>query len=112
MNKVKINWIHIIKEHMQKSTRLSDYHYPYAILISKFLHYFEVNLDGETSELVKSTFEVNNDSLSKMGFININGKWVSKDGGQGGSSSDLHAEHGEEDQEDNEGADMDLPNTE
>jgi len=34
MKKVKINWIHIIKEHMQKSMRLSDYHYPYAILIS------------------------------------------------------------------------------
>ena len=31
MNKVKINWIHIIKEHMHKSMRLSDYHYPYAI---------------------------------------------------------------------------------
>jgi len=35
MSKVKINWIHIIKEHMEKSMRLSDYHYPYAILISK-----------------------------------------------------------------------------
>jgi len=112
MNKVKINWIHIIKQHMQKSMRLSDYHYPYAILISKFLHYFEVNLEGETSELVKSTFEVNNGSLSKMGFTNINGKWVSKDGGQGGSLSGLHAEHGEEDQEDAEGADMDFPNAE
>ena len=100
MNKVKINWIHIIKEHMQKSMRLSDYHYPYVILISKFLHYFEVNLDGEISELVKSIFEVNNGSPSKMGFTKINGKWVSKDDGQGGSSSGLHAEHGEEDQED------------
>jgi len=79
MNKVKNNWIHIIKEHMEKSMRLSDYHYPYAILISKFLHYFEVNLEGETSELVKSTFEVHNGSLSKMGFTKINGKWVSMD---------------------------------
>ena len=34
MKKVKINWIHIIKEHMQKSMRLNDYHYPYAVLIS------------------------------------------------------------------------------
>ena len=34
MNKIKINWIHIIKEHMQKSTRLNDYHYPYVILIT------------------------------------------------------------------------------
>jgi len=68
-----------------------------------------MNLEGETSELVKSTFEVNNGSLSKMGFTKINGKWVSKDGEQGGSSSCLHAEHGEEDQEDAEGADMDIP---
>ena len=74
MNKVKINWIHIIKEHMQKSMRLSDYHYPYVVLISKFLLYFEVNLEDETSELVKSTLEVNNGSLSKMGFTKINGR--------------------------------------
>jgi len=66
MKKVKINWIHIIKEHMQKSMRLSDY--PYVVLISKFLLYFEVNLEDETFELVKSTQEVNNGSLSKMGF--------------------------------------------
>jgi len=31
MNKIKINWINIIKEHMQKSMRLSDYHYPYVV---------------------------------------------------------------------------------
>ena len=70
-----------------------------------------MNLEGETSELVKSTFEVNNGSLSKMGFTKINGKWVSKDGGQGGSSSGLHVEHGEEDQEDAEGVDMDFPDS-
>ena len=40
MSKVKINWIHIIKEHVQKSMRLNDYHYSYAILISKFLNFF------------------------------------------------------------------------
>ena len=45
MNKVKINWIDIIKEHMQKSMRLSDYHYPYVVFISKFLNYFEVDLE-------------------------------------------------------------------
>ena len=39
MNKVKLNWIHTIKEHLQNAMRLCDFHYPYAILISKFLHY-------------------------------------------------------------------------
>jgi len=105
MNKVKINWIHIIKEHMQKSLRLSDYHCPYAVLISKFLLYFEVNLEDETFELVKSTLEVNNGSLSKMGFTKINGRWVSKDGEHDGSSSAAQAENDDEDQE---GADMNV----
>ena len=83
---------------MQKSMRLSDYHYPYAVLKSKFLLYFEVNLKDESSELVKSTQEMNNGSLSKMGFTKISGKWVSKDGDHGGSSSvaaadmDIHNE--------------------
>jgi len=104
MKKIKINWIHIIKEHMQKAMRLSDYHYPYAVLISKFLLYFEVNLEDETSELVKSTQEMNNGSLSKMGFTKINGKWVSKEGDHGASSSAIAADFDEEDQ----AADMDF----
>jgi len=53
INKVKINCIHTIKEHMQKSIRLSDFHYPYAILISKFLHYFEVDIEEELAKIIK-----------------------------------------------------------
>jgi len=87
--------------------RLSDYHYPYAILISKFLNYFEVDLEEEISELVKSTHEVNNGSLTKMGFTKIGRRWVSKDGEQGGSSSDAHAKHDEEEEEVVEGVDVD-----
>jgi len=108
MKKIKINWIHIIKEHMQKSMRLSDYHYPYAVLISKFMLYFGVNLEDETSELVKSRQEVNNGSLSKMGFTKINGRWVSKNGDHGGSLSVAAADFDEEDQ----AADMDIYNEE
>ena len=108
MKKVKINWIHIIKEHMQKSMRLSDYHYPYVVLISKFLLYFEVNLEDETSELVKSTQEVNNGSLSKMSFTKINGRWISKNGDHGGSSSVAAADFDEE----NQATDMDIHNEE
>ena len=86
MHKVKLNWIHIFKDHMQKSTRLSGYHYPYAVLISKFLHYFEVDLEEEFSEIVKPTSEINNGTLSKMGFTKIGRRWVSKDEDQDGSS--------------------------
>ena len=102
--KLKPNWIHIIKEHMKKAMRLSDYHYPYVVLISKFLLYFEVKLEDETSELVKWTQEMNNGSLSKMRFTKINGKWVSKDGNHGASSSAAATNFDEEDH----AADMDF----
>jgi len=65
-----------------------------------------VNLEDETSVLVKSTQEMNNGSLSKMGFTKINGKWVSKDGDHGGSSCAAAADFDEEDQ----AADMDIHN--
>jgi len=77
---------------MLNSIRLCDYHYPYAILITKFLHYFEVDLEDEQSELVKSTSEFNNRSLSRMGFTKVNGRWISKGGDLVGSSSGEHAE--------------------
>jgi len=97
MNKVKINWIHISKEHMQNSIRLSDYHYPYVVLISKFLHYFEVDMEEKQYEIVKTSSEIKNGSLSKMGFTKVCGRWVRKDGDQAGSSSGAHIE------EENEG---------
>ena len=78
--------------------RLSDYHFSYIVLISKFLHYFEIDLEEELSEVVKPSHEVNNGSLSKMGFIKVGGKCVSKDGEQGGSSSCNQDEVDEDDQ--------------
>ena len=85
---------------MQKSMRLSDYHYPYVVLISKFLNYFEVDLEEEPTEMVKGSHEINNGPLSKMGFTKIRGKWVNKDGNQYGSSSGAHAEDGNEEKTD------------
>ena len=76
---------------MQKATRLSDFHYPYAILISKILHYFEVDLEEELAEIVRPSSEINSGSLRKMGFTKIGGRWVSKDGDQVGPSG-AHAE--------------------
>ena len=72
-------------------------------MVSKFLLYFEVNLEDETSELVKSTQELNNGSLSKMGFTKVGGKWISKDGDLGASSS-VAADH----EEDEHAANMDF----
>ena len=98
VRKIKVNWIPIFKEHMQKSIRLSDYHFPYVVLISKFLQYFEIDLEEELSEMVKPSHEVNNGSLSKMGFIKVGEKWVSKDEEQVGPLCGNQAETYKEDQ--------------
>ena len=47
-----------------------------------------------------------------ISFTKINERWVSKDGEHGGSSSGVHAEHDEEDQEAVEGADMNVQDEE
>jgi len=60
--------------------------YPYAILISEFLHYFEVDIEKEMAEIIKPSSEINSGSLSKMGFTKIGGRWVSKDSDQAGPS--------------------------
>ena len=96
MNKVKINWIHIIKDHMQKSMRLCDFHYPYAILISNFLHYFEMDIEGKLAEVIKPSNEINSGSLSKMRFTKIGGRWVSKDGDHDGPSGTNEGDETEE----------------
>jgi len=57
---------------------------------------------------VKSSLEVNNGSLSKMGFTKIGGKWVSKDGDQGGSSNGVQVEQEEEELDAAEGAGFDA----
>jgi len=67
-----------------------------------------VDLEEEQIEVVKSSLEVNNGSLSKMGFTKIGGKWVSKDSDQGCSSSGVHAGQEEEDLDAGEGVGVDA----
>jgi len=55
-------------------------------LISKLLHFFEVDVEGELTEIIKPSSEINNGSLSKMAFTKIGRRWVSKDGDQAGPS--------------------------
>ena len=81
---------------MQKAKRLCDFHYPYAILISKFLHYFEVDIEGDLAKVIKLSNEINSGSLSKMGFTKIGGRWVSKDGDQVGPSGTNEGDEPEE----------------
>jgi len=77
VNKIKVNWINIMKEHMLKSRRLYDYKFPYVILISKLIDYFEVDVNNERNETIKVFSEIDCSTLRKMGFQKYDA-WIHK----------------------------------
>jgi len=57
MNKIKVNWINVIKEHITKTKKRHEYRIPYVVLITNFIKYFEVDVEGEIVEVVKAQHE-------------------------------------------------------
>jgi len=54
LNKIKVNWINVIKKHIFKIEKKPKYRIPYVVLISNFIEYFEVDVEGEVVEAVKA----------------------------------------------------------
>ena len=76
MNQIKVNCVFIINEHMLKSKRLADYRFPYAILVSKLIDFFGVDASNERNDHIKAVSEIDNSTLTKMGFHKIEDNWV------------------------------------
>jgi len=68
VNRVKVNWVYTMKDHMIKSKRLTNYKLPYAVLISRMLEFFEVNLEDEISEILKQNSLINQSMLNRSGL--------------------------------------------
>ena len=74
---MKVNWVSIIGEVMKKAKRSVTYKFPYAVLISKFMEHFEVNLLSEVTDSTVTDCEIGAKHLVKMGLReNSDGKWV------------------------------------
>jgi len=71
MYKVKINWINVIKEHITKTKNRPEYHIKYVVLVSKFIEYFEVDVESEVVENVKAQHEVTAATLHKIGLKRV-----------------------------------------
>jgi len=72
MGKIKVNRVIVIKEHIIKIRRKVEFRIPYAVLISHFIEYFEIDTDGEVVKLVKDQNEVTTTTLNKIGLIEVN----------------------------------------
>jgi len=55
---------------------LADYRFPYAILVSKLIDYCGVDVTNERNDPIKAVSEIDNSTLTKMGFHKIEDKWV------------------------------------
>jgi len=78
VNKVKVNWVSTMKDHMFKTQKLNDYKLSYAIFISRMLEFFEVDLVDELAENLKATSEINQSMLNRIGLQKVNRAWTYK----------------------------------
>jgi len=54
MNKIKVNWVNVICEHLFKVGKKLEYCIPYVILLSSLIEYFEIDVESEVVEEVKA----------------------------------------------------------
>jgi len=79
MTKTKVNWVNVIREHIFKVNKKLEYCIPYVVLLSSFIEYFEIDIEGEVIEEVKSLDQISAATLNKIGLRKVNNKkWVYK----------------------------------
>jgi len=72
MGKIRVNWVSVIKEHIIKIRKKLEYNIPYVVLISHFIEYFEIDVEGEVVETMKAQNEITGVTLNKIGLKKIN----------------------------------------
>ena len=79
MNKIKVNWVNVIREHLFKVGKKLEYGRPYVILLSQFIEYFEIDVESEVVEEIKALNQITTANLTKIGLKKMkNKKWICK----------------------------------
>jgi len=79
MNKIKVNWVNMIREHLFKVGKKLEYRIPYVILLSQFIKYFDIDVETEVVEEIKALNQITTANLTKIGLKKIqNRKWICK----------------------------------
>jgi len=79
MNKIKVNWVNLIREHLCKVGKKLEYRIPYVILLSQFIEYFDIDVETEVVEEVKALNQITTTNLTKIRLKKMkNKKWICK----------------------------------
>jgi len=78
VNKIKVNWVSVIKE-LVRIRKKSEFKIPYAMLISSFIEYYDIDVENELSKEFKAHSEITVATLNKIGLKKVNGnQWICK----------------------------------
>jgi len=72
VNKIKVNWVSVIKEQLVRIRKKLEFKIPYAMLISSFIEYNDIDVENELSEEVKVHSEITMATLNKIGLKKVN----------------------------------------
>jgi len=79
MNKIKVNWVNMIREHLFKVGKKLEYRIPYVILLSQFIEYFDIDVETKVVEEIKALNQITTANLTKIGLKKMkNKKWICK----------------------------------
>ena len=73
---VQVDWIFVLREHILKAKRLTDFRLPYVALVSKFIEYFGVDVEDELEESTGILNQTSYQNLHKMGFTKLGNVWT------------------------------------
>ena len=66
----------MIEDVMLKSRRLVDYKFPYIVLASRFIDYFNVDVSNEIVDFTKASSEITERHLKKLGMRFVDHEWI------------------------------------
>ena len=107
MNKIKVNWVNVICEHLFKLGKKLEYCIPYVILLSQFIEYFEIDVESEFVEEIKALNQITTANFTKIGLKKMkNKKWICKaDEESVGDDDEKEEKSTDDDDEDDEDED-------
>jgi len=73
---IQMNLILLIEDIMLKSRQLVDYEFPYVVLASKFIDYFNIDVSNEIVDSTKASNEITERHLKKLDMRYIDHEWI------------------------------------
>ena len=76
---MQVDWIYVLRDHVLKAKRLTNFRLPYVVLVSNFIKYFEIDVEDELEESTGLLNHTSNQNLHKMGFLKVENGWRTAD---------------------------------